>query len=115
MLVAAVLLTIALIPRTGFSQSNPALETFFRQNIGFTDDQVSAIRSGQAVSKVLPSRIPAEVFLLGAVYIHAAPDAYVRFAHDFDRLRKLPSYLALGVFSNPPQLSEPQRFCARQR
>jgi hypothetical protein len=32
------------------------------------------------------------------------------FAHDFDRLRKLPSYLALGVFSNPPQLSDLKDF-----
>jgi len=109
-LAGAVLLTIALIPRSGFSQSNPVLETFFRQNIGLSEDQIAAIRSGQAVSKVLPSRIPAEVFLFGAVYIHAAPEAYIRFAHDFDRMRKLPNYLALGVFSNPPQLSDLKGF-----
>jgi hypothetical protein len=62
------------------------------------------------VTKALPSRTPDEVFLFGAVYIHAAPDAYLRFARDFDRLRKLPSYVALGVFSNPPQLSDLKDF-----
>ena len=54
----------------------------------------------------MPSRTPAEVFLFGAIYIHAAPESYVKFHHDFDRLRKLPNYLALGVFSNPPQASD---------
>ena len=29
---------------------------------------------------------------------------------DFNRLRKLPNYLALGVFSNPPQLSDLKGF-----
>ena len=48
--------------------------------------------------------------MFGAVYIHAAPEAYVLFAHDFDRLRKVPSYLALGVFSSPPQLSDLKDF-----
>jgi hypothetical protein len=60
--------------------------------------------------KALPSRTPAEVFLFGAVYIHAAPESYLQFAHDFDRLRKLPSYLALGVFSDPPQPSDLKGF-----
>ena len=62
------------------------------------------------MTKALPSRTPAEVFLFGAVYIHAAPEAYVLFAHDFDRLRKIPGYLALGVFSNPPRLSDLKDF-----
>jgi hypothetical protein len=58
----------------------------------------------------LLSRTPAEVFLFGAVYIHAAPESYREFAHDFGRLRELPSYLALGVFSDPPRLSDLEGF-----
>jgi hypothetical protein len=68
------------------------------------------IRDAQPVTKTLPSRTPAEILLFGAVYIHAAPEAYVRFAHDFDRLSRLPGYLALGVFSNPPQPSDLKNF-----
>ncbi|MFZ3200543.1 MAG: hypothetical protein WA175_05270 [Candidatus Acidiferrales bacterium] len=88
------------------AQSNPELQTYFRQYVGLTQDQIAAIQSGQPFAKNLPSRAPAEVFLWGAVYIHAAPESYLKFAHDFDRLRKLPNYLALGVFSNPPQLPD---------
>jgi len=86
------------MPVPGFSQSNPDLQAFFRQSIGLTEDQIAAIRNGQAIAKAVPSRIPDEIFLFGAVYIHAAPEAYLRFARDFDRLRKLPSYLALAHF-----------------
>jgi hypothetical protein len=102
--VLAALIATAALP--GSSQSNPDVQTFFRQEIGLSQDQINAIQSGQSVAMALPSRTPAEVFLFGAVYIHAAPESYVKFAHDFDRLSKLPSYLALGVFSNPPQASD---------
>ena len=101
----ALLVLIAATALPGFSQSNPDLQTFFQQNIELSPDQIAAIHSGHPVTKTLPSRTPAEVFLFGAVYIHAAPESYVHFAHNFDRLRKLPNYLALGVFTDPPQLS----------
>jgi hypothetical protein len=104
--IATLLVAAAAFAVPGSSQANPDLQRFFSENIGLTADQVAAIQNGQAVAKALPSREPAEVFLFGAIYIHAAPESYVRFAHDFDRLRKLPSYLALGVIGNPPQLSD---------
>jgi len=103
---AALLVLIVAAAAPGFAQANPDLQTFFRQDIGLSDDQIAAIRSGQPVAKTMPSRTPAEVFLFGAIYIHAAPESYLKFAHDFDRLRKLPNYLALGVFSDPPRLSD---------
>lgn len=107
---SALLLLIAAAALFCSAQSNPDLQTFFRQDLGLSQDQIAAIRSGQPVAKTMPSRTPAEVFLVGAVYIHAAPESYLQFARDFDRLRKLPNYLALGVFSNPPQLSDLKDF-----
>ena len=101
-IVLAVMVTTALPAAV---QPNPDLETYFRQNIGLSEDQLSAIRGGQSVTKTLPPRIPAEVFLFGAVYVHAAPETYVELTRDVERLRELPSYLALGVFAEPPQLS----------
>ncbi len=106
--VLVALIATAALP--AFCQSNPDLETFFQQNIGLTPDQIASIRSGQAIAKALPPRTPEEVFLFGAIYIHALPESYVQFSHDFDRIRKLPNYLALGVFSNPPLLSDLKGF-----
>ena len=103
-----VLFVAAWLP--GFSQPNRDLQTFFREDLELSQDQIAAIRDGQPVAKKLPSRTPAELFLFGAVYIHAAPESYLRFARDFDRLRQLPNYLALGVFSTPPRLSDLQGF-----
>src|SRR5262249_12298765 len=71
-------LLIALIAwaAQGFSQSNPDLQTFFKQYIELTDEQIKDIRSGKAVAKVLPSRTPDEIIVFGAVYVHAKPEAY---------------------------------------
>ena len=107
---AAWLAVLVATAATGFCQSNPALETYFRQNIGLSQAEISDIQSGKPVAKALPSRTRAEVFLFGAVYIHATPDSYFRYATDFDQLRKLPVYLQIGVFSNPPQLSDLKDF-----
>ena len=107
---AAVLISFAVVVPPGSCQSNPDLQTFFRQDIGLSPDQIAAIQRGEPVAKNLPSRQPAEVFLFGAIYIHAAPEKYLQFARDFDRMRKLPNYLALGVFSNPPQPSDLKGF-----
>jgi len=93
-----------------FSQANPNLQTYFRDYIGLNDDQIAAIHSGQAVAKTLHSRTADEIFVFGAVYINAAPDSYLKLSRDFDRLRKLPGYLAIGEFSDPPQLSDLKGF-----
>jgi hypothetical protein len=93
-----------------FSQSNPNLQTYFKDYIGLTDDQIAAIRSGQAVAKTLHSRTPDEIFVFGAIYINASPESYLKFSRDFDRLRKLPGYLAIGEFSKPPQISDLKDF-----
>jgi len=106
--VLVALIAAAALPAS--CQSNPDLQTFFQHDIGLTQDQITTIRSGQPVVKTLPSRTPAEVFLFGAVYIHAAPESYVQFSNDFDRRRELPSYSALQVFSNPPKLSDLKDF-----
>lgn len=91
-------------------QQDLDIPTFFRQNIGLTQDEISSIQAGDPVAKALPGRTPAEVYLFGAVYIRAAPEKYFRYATDFDTLRKLPLYLALGLFSTPPQLSDLRGF-----
>jgi hypothetical protein len=110
MQILAVVGVIGAVSHAGSSRSNPQLQTFLRQNIGLSQDQIAAIRNGEPFAKAFQSRTPDEVFLIGTVYIHAGPDAYLRFARDFDRLRKLPNYLALGVFSDPPQSSDLKDF-----
>ena len=79
---------------------------FFREYVGLNDEQITAIRNGKAIAKIVESRTPDEVFVFGAVYVESTPDKYLKFASDIDSLRKLPSYLASQKFSNPPQRSD---------
>ena len=88
------------------SQTIPDLQNFFQKNVGLSKKQIAAIRSGQTVTKALPSRTGREVIVFGAVYVHGVPQSYLDFARDFGRLRKLPYYLAIGALSDPPRLSD---------
>jgi hypothetical protein len=88
---------------------------FFREFVGLNEQQIAAIRSGKAVAKVIESRTPDEVFIFGAAYVEASPQSYLKLVSDIDALRKLPSYLAIEVFSDPPQLSDLEGFTLEQQ
>jgi hypothetical protein len=95
------------VPSAYFTGDTAAdVSKFFRQYIGLNDEQVTAIRNGQAVAKVLDSPTADDVFVFGAVYVRSTPEAYLTLASDIDALKKLPNYLAIRKFSDPPQLSD---------
>src|SRR5258708_30205145 len=81
-------------------------DKFFHEFIGLNDDQIREIREGKAIAKVLDSPTADQVFVFGSVYINSTPERYLKFASDIDALRKLPSYIALRKFSDPPQLAD---------
>jgi hypothetical protein len=104
---AAIFLTFIFAPLSAsVAQTNPNLQTYFKDYIGLTDEQIAAIRGGRAFAKNLHSRIADEIFVFGAVYINAMPETYLHFAQDFNRLRSVPGFLTIGEFSEPPQLSD---------
>jgi hypothetical protein len=69
------LLALILERFTLFSESNPNLQTYFKEYIGFSHDQVAATRSGQAVAKTRGSRAQAEILMFGAIYVNAGPES----------------------------------------
>jgi hypothetical protein len=79
---------------------------FFRDYVGLKEEQIADIRNGKAIANVVESRTPDEVFVFGSVYVQSTPEKYLKLASDIDELRKLPSYLAIRKFSDPPQLSD---------
>jgi len=89
-----------------WAQASPSLHTYFKEDIGLSDEQIATIRGGQAIAKKLNSREADEIFVFGAVYVNAKPESYLKFARDFDRLRAVPGFLAIRQFSNPPELSD---------
>jgi len=86
------------------------LSKFFHEYIGLNEDQIGVIQNGRAVAKVFEPRNPDEVFVIGSVYVNSSADHYLQFASDIDALRKLPNYLTLRKFSDPPQLSDLEGF-----
>jgi hypothetical protein len=104
------LLTLLLSPLSGFAvpaADDPAEPgRFFHEFVGLNDDRIREIHDGKAVTKILDSPSADQVFVFGSVYINSTPERYLKFASDIDALRKLPSYLALRKFSDPPQLSD---------
>ncbi|MFZ0786665.1 MAG: hypothetical protein WA369_15245 [Candidatus Acidiferrales bacterium] len=85
-------------------------DTFYREYVGLTDDQIASIHSGKAIAKIIDSPTADEVFVFGSVYIDSTPESYLKFASDVDQLRKLPDYLAIRKFSDPPRLSDLEGF-----
>jgi hypothetical protein len=109
---AVALLLIAPVTR---AQGSDEPYRFFREFVGLSEDQIGAIRSGKAVAKVIESRTPDEVFVFGSVYVEASPESYLKLASDVDALRKLPGYLAIQSFSDPPQLSDLEGFALERQ
>jgi len=91
---------------TWFPQTSSELNSFLSQRIGLSQDQIAAIQNGQPFAKNMDSRSPAEIFVFGVISINAAPESYVKFASDFNRLSRVPGFLAMKRFSTPPQLSD---------
>jgi hypothetical protein len=85
-------------------------DKFYREYAGLTGDQIASIKSGKPIAKIIDSPTADEVFVFGSVYINSTPESYLKFASDIDQLRKLPGYLAIRKFSDPPQLSDLEGF-----
>src|SRR5262245_22586806 len=105
MLLPLVLLLIGAASNAAAGQAAEP-DNFFHEYAGLSDGQIQSIRSGKPLAKVLPSRTPDEVFVFGSVYVESTPERYLKLALDVDALRKLPSYLAIRKFSDPPKLSD---------
>jgi hypothetical protein len=98
------LLSLVQLPASNAQDVEPL--KFFRDYVGLHEDQITAIRNGKAVAKIVESRTPDEVFVFGSIYVKSTPDKYLKLASDLEALRRLPNYLAVRQFSNPPQLSD---------
>jgi hypothetical protein len=94
------------VPKQASAEKREKLTEFFKTYVGLSDDQIRDIRSGKALAKTIDSPNADEVFVFGAVYVHATPEQYLKLASDIDVLKELPNYLAIRKFSDPPKLSD---------
>jgi hypothetical protein len=94
------------LPCPAVSQAQPEPFTFFRQYAKLSEAEIDQIRSGKAFAKIIETGTPDQVFVMGAVHVHADPTSYLALAADLSELKRLPGYLALGKFSRPPRISD---------
>jgi hypothetical protein len=81
----------------GLGQSIQSEPSHLFTQFGLTEQQVAAIDEGRPVAKVLSWGRSTEIYVFGAVYVNAPPDAYLALARDVSRLEKVPGYLGVGV------------------
>jgi hypothetical protein len=108
-------IVLLLLPNVVKAESADEPYKFFREFAGLNEEQIVAIRSGKPIAKVIESPTADEVYVFGSVYVEATPESYIKLASDIDTLRKLPSYLAIQSFSDPPQLSDLEGFTLEQQ
>jgi hypothetical protein len=106
---AAALLFIFLLCKVGMgakddNKSEPY--NYFSDYVGLNAEQIQSIRNGKALAKLVDTGSADQILVFGAVHIDSTPEKYLKFASDIDALRKLPSYLAIRKFSDPPVLSD---------
>lgn len=104
----AILLSLAVLRPALAQRARAATEPsrFFQEYVRLNDKEIAAIQDGKALARVLDSPTPDEVFVFGAVYVKSTPENYLKVASNIDALRKLPNYLAIQEFSEPPTLSD---------
>jgi hypothetical protein len=104
--VSIILLLCISLPRVSSGQTEGGdVVKFFHDYAGLTDDEIKSIQQGKALAKVLKSP-PEEVLVFGSVFVKADPESYLVFATNLDETAKLPGYLAVHKFSDPPLLSD---------
>jgi len=86
--------------------SSASPEEFLREKLQLSPEQITDVQNGKAVAKILSSSKPSDIYVFGAVYIHAKPDAYLQFMQDMHRLKTVSGYLGVGAFSTPPTLED---------
>src|SRR5262245_39008299 len=108
--IACFLLTLPQALTAAAGEQTFILDKFLRESVGLNNVQIDTVHRGKPVAIVLDSPTPDQVFVFGTIYIDAPPERYLQLANDFDSLRKLPGYIAIQKFSDPPQPSDLRTF-----
>lgn len=84
----------------------PPVTEFLRDQMHLSQRQIAEIQNGKAVTKILPTSNASDIFVFGAVFIHAEPGAYLHLMRDVFRLKKMGGYLGAGEFSTDPTIGD---------
>ena len=84
---------------------SPQLQTFLRQQLQFSEQNIDDVRRGKAVARILPSE-KQEVAVFGIVLVHAPADFFVDRFRDIESYKKGTSILQVKKFGDPPRMED---------
>ncbi len=88
------------------SAAQTAGEKQFWEKLGFSREEKGLLEKGQAVVREHPTADKAEIIIYGAVFIKAAPEAFVKSYTEISRRVNGTSYLSAGLFKQNPTLAD---------
>jgi hypothetical protein len=105
--ILALVVALASLPvaRLADQPASLGLRGYLARAFVLTDAELATIDRGRPVGRSLPSRNNAEIFVVGAIYVNASPDAYIARALDPSQLMTLPGYRGTGLIGEPPEAS----------
>ncbi len=71
-----------------------------------TSTEIAVLRTGQPVSKLLPSTVESEVGVMGATWINAPVEEYVQAVEDIEQFEKGGNFEVTKRISDPPDISD---------
>ena len=105
------LLVLAVAPI--WAQRQP--HTFFKNQPKLSDSDIQKIDRGEIVTKVLDSSDQYGLLVFGAVYVKAPIEKFADVYRDVEKLQQEKVYLVVKKLSDPPRLSDFDRFAVDRR
>ena len=106
-------LSVAMCLAVGVSSAQqPTSRTrdYLVNTVKLAENELTDLVEGKPVVTILETGEREEVLVFGAVFIESTPQAFVDLYRDLEKLGGNEGYLAIGAFSNPPQLSDLDEF-----
>jgi hypothetical protein len=91
---------------TAVTQSLEGIHWTLENRLGLTVDDRHIVDGGYEAARMLPASAPDGIAAMGAIWIDARPDTYLRWAEDFADFDRGSSVQAVRRLSNPPVLAD---------
>ncbi|MGH9827864.1 MAG: hypothetical protein ACREDR_31985, partial [Blastocatellia bacterium] len=86
--------------------SSEGLRPFLVDQIGFSEDDLNSMETGQTVVRILKAADRSEIAAFGIVRLNASKDLFLQKFRDIVNFKKSPEVVGSGKFSVPPTLRD---------
>lgn len=104
-MVVVFILTLIFGLFTNAQEPPQTLTAFLQARIGLTTKELTGVRRGEVIAKILPSE-QREVAVFGVVLVKASPDFFVERFRDIESYKKGTSVPLVKKFSDPPRIQD---------